>query len=99
MRARITEPLRADNINATMEANERGVMFASSIVDVIATGAGAIAVGHDLNETPADFVVSRVDNVDVYSTAAQRATWNETVCELTASGAGSFRVWFVRGAA
>jgi len=99
MRKRVTDPPRAAEINSAMEANERGIMFSSSIVPVIAIGAGAVSVQHNLGEVPGDFQYSRVDNVDVYSTAAQRQTWSATSCDLTASGAGAFYVWFVRGVA
>jgi len=96
MRKRVTDPLRAAEVNSAMEANERGYVLTPKIYEVIATGAGAVSVPHDFGEKPADFVYSSLNGLLLYASAAQRVTWSEHNCNLTASGADTFRVWFVR---
>lgn len=94
MKARVTSPLTADNVNAVMAANERGSVVASSIRDERAT-AGVFTVPHDFGSVPLDFMYSRIDNLDVYATRANRANWTATQAELTGSAAGDFRIWFI----
>jgi len=94
MKMRVSR-LDTNAINAAMEANERGSLRASTIVSA-RSAAGTFSVQHDLSDVPDDFLYSRVDNVDVYATSAQRAAWSDTSCELTGSAAGDVRVWFVR---
>jgi hypothetical protein len=97
MRKRVTDPLRAAEVNAAMEANERGLMPEPTIYEVIATGAGAVSVPHTFGEKPTDFLYSSLNGLLLYASAAQRVTWSESNCDLTATGADTFRVWFVRG--
>lgn len=100
MRMRVSE-LRTSNINTALAANEKGMMITSSTVEVTATASNLIlSVPNDLGMKPDDFQYSRMDNASVglYATRAQRGMWPENggPCEISASAAGEFRVWFVK---
>lgn len=99
MKARVTQPLSADNVNMVLYANLKGLMRTSEIVPVQATATKLILnIPHDLGEIPDDFQYSRMDNLSIgmYATLAQRKMWTATSCEVSASAAGEFRVWFVK---
>lgn len=93
----VSAPVTAGKLNTVLAANEKGLIRSSSPVDFYATGAGVLSVPHDLGEIPDGVFIERVDNVDVYATLSQRAnSWTATICEVTASGAGNVRAWFVK---
>lgn len=96
-RARVSEPVTANGVNVAMSANDKFKVECATPVDWYVTGAGVFTVTHDLGEVPAGMLAERVDNIDVYATTTQRANnWTTTACELTASGAGNTRVWFLK---
>lgn len=93
----VSDPLTANGVNMVMSANEKTLPRTSAPSEFYASGAGVFTVPHDLGETPDGMLVDRVDNIDVYATLVQRqANWNDTNCQVSASGAGNARIWFLK---
>jgi hypothetical protein len=94
MRRRVSS-LAVDNINATLQTNERGLMRSSTPALVSAVN-GSFTVTHDLGETPELMQYEARDNVTVRVTEANKATWDGTTAALTGSAAGQVTVWFLK---